>query len=185
MIPTRWAVAGVAGLVLLYRFDLPAVLCITGAILNALLSKILKRVMNQARPLGAQLHDPGMPSSHAQSLFFFASYLAIAVVREEWMEHKALDVAAAISLFALATFLAAKRVAKGLHTWEQVAVGAAIGGCVGAGWLVGIQPIASGWLKGSHLRSLEPMVVLLFGAGAAAVGSIERKLSISMKRESI
>jgi dolichyldiphosphatase len=34
--------------------------------MNALLSKILKRVINQARPAGAQQADPGMPSSHAQ-----------------------------------------------------------------------------------------------------------------------
>ena len=76
---TRWVVSVCAALTLAYRRDAASALCIVGAVLNALLSKVLKRVLNMSRPTGARLADPGMPSSHAQSLFFFASYLSTAM----------------------------------------------------------------------------------------------------------
>ena len=76
---TKWIVSGAAAGTLAYRRDLPSALCILGAVLNALLSKILKRLLRRPRPTGAPLADPGMPSSHAQSLFFFAAYLSLAM----------------------------------------------------------------------------------------------------------
>ena len=80
LLETRWVVSGSAAIVVAYRRDAASILCILGAVLNALLSKVLKRLLNEARPAGAPLADPGMPSSHAQSLFFFASYLSVAAV---------------------------------------------------------------------------------------------------------
>ena len=41
-----------------------------GWIVNVLLSVGLKRVLNQERPVAGLKSDPGMPSSHAQSIFF-------------------------------------------------------------------------------------------------------------------
>ena len=48
--------------------------------MNAALSKVLKRVINEARPEGARTADPGMPSSHSMSLFFLACFCACAAL---------------------------------------------------------------------------------------------------------
>lgn len=50
------------------RRDLPTFSFVLGAVLNGVLSKVLKRLLNQKRPEGSEQSDPGMPSSHAQSL---------------------------------------------------------------------------------------------------------------------
>ena len=77
LIETKWLVSGSAFIVLLVRRDAATVTFLCGAIGNALLSKVLKRLINAARPAGARLSDPGMPSSHAQSLSYFAVFLAL------------------------------------------------------------------------------------------------------------
>ena len=74
---TKWIVSGLAAIILMIRRDAATILCLIGAITNAIFGKILKRIINEARPKGARLIDPGMPSSHAQSLFYFATYLIL------------------------------------------------------------------------------------------------------------
>lgn len=62
--------AATFGGVLLWRHDAEAIWVAMGSIVNALLSVVLKRVLNQERPVAGLKSDPGMPSSHAQSIFF-------------------------------------------------------------------------------------------------------------------
>ena len=50
--------SGTAFGVLVWRRDAASVLCITGAVINAIFSKILKRLINESRPAGAQESDP-------------------------------------------------------------------------------------------------------------------------------
>lgn len=57
-------------LVLISRRDAKAIWIAMGAILNVGLSITLKKILNQERPLTASKSDPGMPSSHAQSIFY-------------------------------------------------------------------------------------------------------------------
>ena len=51
-----------------------------GSILNALMGKLLKRIIRFDRPSssGKRNTSYGMPSSHANSLFFYVSYLSTA-----------------------------------------------------------------------------------------------------------
>jgi len=52
---------------------------LVGAVTNAFVNKALKYVLNHARP-SSGMHaktDPGMPSSHAQSLAYLAGYPAM------------------------------------------------------------------------------------------------------------
>ena len=62
--------AALFGGVILWRHDAEALWMAMGSIVNALLSVGLKRVLNQERPVAGLKSDPGMPSSHAQSIFF-------------------------------------------------------------------------------------------------------------------
>ena len=80
LLTTRWIVTSIAAGTLLWRRDLSTALCLAGAVLNALLSKVLKRLLKSPRPSGAPLADPGMPSSHAQSLFYLATYVSLALL---------------------------------------------------------------------------------------------------------
>jgi dolichyldiphosphatase len=117
---TRWLVAGSAAAVLLWRRDAVAISCIAGAIGNAIISKILKRILNQERPEGATVSDPGMPSSHAMSLFFFASYLSSSLIFWATWPSPGFRAASVAALAAFAVNSAAWRVTAGLHTREQV-----------------------------------------------------------------
>lgn len=71
-------VASAVAITLITRRDVATYLWVAGSILNAALSKILKRIINEARPEGARTADPGMPSSHAMSLFFLSVYVSVA-----------------------------------------------------------------------------------------------------------
>jgi len=198
---TRWIVSGLAAATLFWRQDAATILCITGAILNALLSKVLKRVINESRPEGARLADPGMPSSHSQSLFFFATYLSAAAAQAETLtlpalhatvppavlpsivfissSSLALKAAIAAGLFALASGAAAYRVAVGLHTPAQIGAGAAIGSATGLSWLLYAQPAFMHML----LRyDMGPVAIALAAVGLVTVASIERIFGAALKK---
>ncbi|XP_028548569.1 uncharacterized protein LOC110113651 isoform X5 [Dendrobium catenatum] len=66
---SKWLVAALFGLVILWKHDAEALWAAMGSVMNAWLSTILKRLLNQDRP-SALRSDPGMPSSHAQSIFY-------------------------------------------------------------------------------------------------------------------
>ncbi|KAL5740863.1 hypothetical protein ACOSQ2_030043 [Xanthoceras sorbifolium] len=48
-----------------------------------MLSIALKRILKQERPVPTSRSDPGMPSSHVQSVFFIFSFAIISIV--EWL----------------------------------------------------------------------------------------------------
>lgn len=116
---TKFVVSGAAAAVLLYRRDEHVAWCLLGAVCAAFVNKGVKRLINAPRPAGARKADPGMPSSHAQSLAYLSSYLAIFA-----LSHAPL---AAAGVLALGAYLAWLRVATGLHTAPQVVVGFGVG----------------------------------------------------------
>ncbi|KAF9678282.1 hypothetical protein SADUNF_Sadunf07G0018700 [Salix dunnii] len=67
---SKWLVAVLFGTVILWRHDAEAMWAVMGSIVNSILSVILKRIFNQERPDSTLRSDPGMPSSHGQSIFF-------------------------------------------------------------------------------------------------------------------
>lgn len=62
--------SGLFGLLILWKHDAESMWVVTGSVLNAMLSKALKRILNHERPVAGIRSDPGMPSSHAQSIFY-------------------------------------------------------------------------------------------------------------------
>ena len=69
-VQSKWLVAVLFGTVILWRHDAEAMWAVMGSIVNSILSVILKRIFNQERPDSTLRSDPGMPSSHGQSIFF-------------------------------------------------------------------------------------------------------------------
>ena len=63
---TKWIVSGATFATICYRqCDVHSMAFVLGAICNALLGKLLKRLINAARPPGAQLADPFPDRSNA------------------------------------------------------------------------------------------------------------------------
>lgn len=74
---SKWLVAALFGVIFLWRHDAEALWAASGSVLNAGLSTVLKRILNQERPVSTIRSDPGMPSSHAQSIFFTVTFSII------------------------------------------------------------------------------------------------------------
>ena len=201
LLETKVVVSGATFAFLCWRRDVYTAVFIYGAICNALLSKILKRLINAARPAGAQLSDPGMPSSHAMSLFFFAAFLSNGAL--EWHVSDTLYISskmlslvndhlrllqrtAAVGVVALAAVLAVLRVRAGLHTVAQISVGSAIGACngavwyhYGAAWMEQFLEARLVGLSGTSTKAIAGAMILV---GALTVLSVERSLAEALKR---
>ena len=65
------------GAILLWRRDAAALWAAMGSVVNAGLSRILKQMLNQERPVSNLRSDPGMPSSHAQSISFATIFMIL------------------------------------------------------------------------------------------------------------
>ena len=155
--------SGAVFAVVVYRRDVHVFWCLVGSIINSFLSKvgkrgpaggkgkkekeeeaecvfvvaqILKRIINQARPPSARKLDPGMPSSHAQSLGYFGTYAAVKVATAGPSEAAmAIKVLLAASSIGAALFLTWLRVVLGYHTVPQIAVGYSIGALLSLAWI--------------------------------------------------
>lgn len=65
------------GSIILLRHDGAALWAVIGSISNSALSVVLKRILNQERPATTLRSDPGMPSSHAQSISFISVFAVL------------------------------------------------------------------------------------------------------------
>jgi membrane-associated phospholipid phosphatase len=183
---TRWIVSGSALAYVLWRRDGDAAALLLGAIANAyvcgvhrgrtaahasrrVLGKALKRLVKQARPPQARHEDPGMPSSHATSLLFFAVSAATGGMRA------GLPGGGACAVVLLACAAAAWRVRAGLHTPAQVVVGALLGTVDALLWGAWAQPHVARLLDG-HPRTLGAVLVLLVVAGARVITARDKVL---------
>lgn len=129
---TSTFVAGTFFVVLAYQRDAFMLTFFTGSILNGITSKLLKKVLNQDRPVGYEQDssikvkpsDKGMPSSHAMSLGFIGIYTAIALCTEVLMTYGfAAQIAACTSLVVYIVISLVYRVKSQLHTTDQVIAG--------------------------------------------------------------
>ncbi|CAM0944908.1 unnamed protein product [Alopecurus aequalis] len=103
-----------------------------GAVVNTVLSSILKKLFNHERPAPALRSDPGMPSSHAQSIFYAAVFLVLSVFY--WLGTNYLAMIIGATTVASASYLSWLRVSQRLHTVNQILVGATVGSAFGALW---------------------------------------------------
>lgn len=163
---------------LAWKRDALMVTFFMGSIGNGILSKILKKIINQTRPaelasestLQRKPTDNGMPSSHAMSLGFIAMFTALCVPATTIL----LIVYTLVSLF--------YRIQVNLHTWQQVLVGLTVGATNGCLWHWLCQTttimdwVRDAFLGGDGLLPI-PMLIVPILLGALTVGSFERRLS--------
>ena len=106
---------------------------IAGAIASVYFTDVLKKLINQGRPDGSVLADPGMPSSHSLVSFFAATGWIWAISASELVGNEALI--GKIGLVIAASTVAILRVVCGYHTWAQIGVGAIVGAVLGRLWV--------------------------------------------------
>ncbi|KAF2600929.1 hypothetical protein F2Q68_00012593 [Brassica cretica] len=122
---SKWVVAALFGSVLLLRHDGAALWAVIGSVSNSALSVALKRILNQERPVATLRSDPGMPSSHAQSISFISLFTLFSVM--ELLGTNELSLFLSGLILALASYFTWLRVSQKLHTASQVVVGAIVG----------------------------------------------------------
>lgn len=161
---TKGAVCVAAGVTCLY-VGARAGVVLVGSLTNAATVKILKYTINLPRPDGSTKRDPGMPSSHAASLF----YLARAASRP-------LPLLGSVGLVLGAAIACAWRIRCGYHTFAQVFVGASLGLTVEALWNSFVVPDAMRFIgemssaSGGYGKMTEMIVVVtVLAVGAAAM----------------
>lgn len=129
---TKWVVSAAVMAVLLAARNEWAAWAVVGAVASSFLCKVLKRAINESRPPSARKKDPGMPSSHANSLNFLSAYAALSLRQHAAGSNGSAELGAAT--VAAGLFLTWLRVALGYHTWPQVIVGGVLGGASAAAW---------------------------------------------------
>ena len=112
---------------------------VCGALLNAAIGKTLKYTLNAKRPENSKLTSPGMPSSHSQSLFYFATALSLAASSApstklpfHWL------LVPAFTYFYSITVAYARIFLTQVHNVPQVAVGAALGTAFAIFWTTNV-----------------------------------------------
>eukprot|EP00199_Chlamydomonas_sp_CCMP681_P006404 CAMPEP_0119102382 /NCGR_PEP_ID=MMETSP1180-20130426/1151_1 /TAXON_ID=3052 ORGANISM="Chlamydomonas cf sp, Strain CCMP681" /NCGR_SAMPLE_ID=MMETSP1180 /ASSEMBLY_ACC=CAM_ASM_000741 /LENGTH=220 /DNA_ID=CAMNT_0007086663 /DNA_START=220 /DNA_END=882 /DNA_ORIENTATION=+ len=177
---TKWSVSAAAALVLLWRHDGDAMWCILGSIVNVILGKVLKKVVNQPRPHQphtGDLPDSGMPSSHASSL----AYLSVYVLASVAAQGSSMHLAGAGALVLAATFMAWLRIACGDHTPSQVLVGFILGSSTAYGWQqwgLKVLPVVN---SSTWLGNVLNMIAMAAVSGFALV-TIKRSASKDMRK---
>ncbi|KAI6692305.1 hypothetical protein NL676_020015 [Syzygium grande] len=129
---SKWLVAGVFGAIILLRHDAESLWAAMGSVVNTILSVVLKRILNQERPVPTSRSDPGMPSSHAQSIFFTVVFAIVSV--GEWFGINEITLIISGLVLAFGSYLSWLRVSQQLHTISQVVVGAFLGSAFSALW---------------------------------------------------
>lgn len=129
---SKWLVSALFGGVILWRPDAEALWMAMGSIVNAVLSVGLKRLLNQERPVAGLKSDPGMPSSHAQSIFFTVVFAIASLL--EWLGINELSVGISVLALAFGSYLSWLRVSQKLHTMNQILVGAVVGSIFSVLW---------------------------------------------------
>ncbi|XP_051193125.1 lipid phosphate phosphatase epsilon 2, chloroplastic [Lolium perenne] len=129
---SKWLVAGSFAFAALWKRDAEIMWAMMGAVVNTMLSSILKKLFSHERPAPALRSDPGMPSSHAQSIFYAAVFLVLSVFY--WLGTNYLAVILGATTITSASYLSWLRVSHRLHTLNQILVGAIVGSAFGALW---------------------------------------------------
>ena len=125
-------VSGTAATLVVISKETAPIYYIAGGIVNAFLSKFLKNIFKQKRPLtGLYKNSYGMPSSHSQALFYFATVSSLACFK---YAEKSKALYSSLSIFLYTILASSWRVSIGLHSLNQTLVGAIFG--TGFGYVV-------------------------------------------------
>ncbi|XP_020278280.1 dolichyldiphosphatase 1-like [Pseudomyrmex gracilis] len=155
--------AGFVALIL-FRRDLHTIVFFSGVIINECINFVLKHTIRQARPLrrdGLYI-EYGMPSTHAQFMWFFAAYATLFIYfRLNYnctIAERFWRTIVAVGCIILAVFVTYSRVYLLYHSIIQVVCGALLGIALGTAWfiithtiLTPLFPIVVSWRISEYL----------------------------------
>ncbi|KAJ6670123.1 LIPID PHOSPHATE PHOSPHATASE EPSILON 1 CHLOROPLASTIC [Salix viminalis] len=167
----------VFGAIILWRHDAKAMWAALGSVVNSILSVILKRILNQERPDSASRSDPGMPSSHGQSIFFTVVFAILSV--GEWLSVNEFTLIISASILAFGTYLTWLRVSRGLHTINQVVAGAAVGSIFSILWFWSWEAL----VLNAFISSLWVRMVVVMGAAVFCLAFLVYVIGYCFKDE--
>ncbi|XP_028774614.1 lipid phosphate phosphatase epsilon 1, chloroplastic [Neltuma alba] len=162
---SKWMVSAFFGALILWRHDAESLWFAAGSILNAVFSVVLKRILNQERPSTLK-SDPGMPSTHGQSIFFFVAFAILSSI--EWLGLSGSSVTISGLAVVLGSYFSYLRVSQQLHTASQVVVGAIIGSIDSVLWYW----LWNAFVLDAFASSLWVRVAVLLGSAAICFGFV-------------
>ncbi|KAK9455595.1 hypothetical protein V1511DRAFT_301295 [Dipodascopsis uninucleata] len=119
------------------RREAETILLLGGQILSEGLTSLLKIIIREERPMyGDKNMGYGLPSSHAQFLAYFTTYVTL------WMYFRAKHFSRFkrksrfLGLLSLTILVSYSRVYLFYHSWKQVLVGMTLGVCTGSLWFL-------------------------------------------------
>lgn len=194
------------GVLILARRELGTIVLLCGLILDERLNAVLKAAIQEPRPArpgdGAEASgaDPthkvwgehGMPSSHTQFMFFFASYLTLwvcfrlrprptAYVGERGLV--VLQGAVVVGVFALAGVVGYSRVYLVYHTPAQVLVGCLVGTVSGTGWYALMATVLAPWFGAVEEWGISRLLLLRDSSPLDDVFLLEYNATRAAKRK--
>ena len=128
---SKFFVSFLAAIILLLTDSWAPLYYIVAAVSNGILSKVIKKSLKQPRPLQSDKGGYGMPSSHAQSFFFFLTVLVVHYRRIFPNGYLALLTCSILAVYAVVA--SSWRVTTRLHTTAQTVVGGVLGSLVAVG----------------------------------------------------
>ncbi|XP_058766721.1 lipid phosphate phosphatase epsilon 1, chloroplastic-like [Vicia villosa] len=154
---SKWIVTFFFGVFIIWRHDEESLWFAAGSILNTMFSILLKQILNQKRPSTLK-SDPGMPSSHAQSIFFTVMFIILSSVKMSRIDE--LTIISCGLAFALSSYFSYLRVSQKLHTASQVVVGAVIGSICSVLWYW----LWNAFMLDAFVSSLGVRVIVVLGS---------------------
>ncbi|KAK2411213.1 Phosphatidic acid phosphatase (PAP2) family protein [Trifolium repens] len=161
---TKWIVSALFGVFVIWRHDAEALWFAGGSVVNAILSVLLKQILNQKRPSTVK-SDPGMPSSHSQSIFFAVMFIILSSV--ELLRVNAFTITSSCLALAFGSYLSYLRVSQKLHTVSQVVVGAVVGSIFSILWYW----LWNAFVIDAFVSSLWVRIIVILGSVAFCIGS--------------
>ncbi|ORX86986.1 PAP2-domain-containing protein [Anaeromyces robustus] len=135
--------------VILARRELIIVFTLIGQLLNEVLNAIIKNVIKQPRPIDSPVGGYGMPSSHAQFMFFFSTYCILYMFMKLKMKNDVWKYLLSAALIGASLVVSYSRYYLSYHTIKQVCVGIIIGICSGTCWFFIVDClIRPKWFRG-------------------------------------
>lgn len=146
---------------ILFRRDLHTISFFCGTILNEVINWVLKHTIREMRPCRGRetvYSEYGMPSNHAQFMWFFATYIVFFVtirvhhVNNSTLIDNAWKIVATVGVIWSAAAVCYGRIYLHYHTWGQITCGAILGSVLACGWFAVMQlvltpsfPIIASW----------------------------------------
>nr|GEW35046.1 lipid phosphate phosphatase epsilon 2, chloroplastic [Tanacetum cinerariifolium] len=129
---SKWVVAVTLSGLIFLRHDGLALWGATGSVLNYMLVIALKHILKQERPISDVNLGHGMPSSHAQNIFYTIFFVIMSVI--EWQGLNSVTAVLSLLAAALGSYFSWLRVLLRYHTVSQVVVGAILGSLFSVVW---------------------------------------------------